>query len=133
MDTTVKRPLAATVLGLLAGLNAILQLITAVAAVVLWLRPDQVQELFNAPVSDFYWLISAALSGFLFFAYIWLAKGIFNGLDYAWPVVNMLAIINLIFGLFYLLQGTGILMVLISIVVILLNNSRGVRDWYGSV
>ena len=132
METLRKRPGAATVLGILAYLNAIIQLITAVAAIVLMFRPGQVQLLFGDSVSDVYWIISAALSGFLFFAYIWLAKGIFAGLDYAWTVVNLLAIINLIFGLFYLFQGTGVLMILISVLVLLLNNTRGVRDWYGT-
>lgn len=119
-------------LGILAYVNAIIQLISAVAAIVLMLRPGQVQLLFGDSVSDVYWIISAALSGFLFFAYIWLAKGIFAGLDYAWTVVNLLAIINLLFGFFYLFQGTGLLMVLISVLVLLLNNTRGVRDWYGT-
>jgi hypothetical protein len=132
VETLRKRPGAATVLGILAYVNAIIQLISAVAAIVLMLRPGQVQLLFGDSVSDVYWIISAALSGFLFFAYIWLAKGIFAGLDYAWTVVNLLAIINLLFGFFYLFQGTGLLMVLISVLVLLLNNTRGVRDWYGT-
>lgn len=132
MVTLQKRPGAATVLGILAYLNAIVQLLTAVAAIVLLLRPGQVQLLFGDSVSDAYWIISAALSVFLFFAYIWLAKGIFAGLDYAWTVVNLLAIINLFFGIFYLFQGTGVLMVLISVLVLLLNNTRNVRAWYGT-
>lgn len=132
METLRKRPGAATLLGVLAYLNAIIQLITAVAAIVLMFRPGQVQLLFGNSVSDVYWIISAALSVFLFFAYLWLAKGIFAGLDYAWTVVNLLAIINLLFGFFYLFQGTGVLMVLISVLVLLLNNTRGVRDWYGT-
>lgn len=132
MDTVRKRPGSATLLAVLAYVTAFLQLITAVAAIVLWLRPGELQQLFNTSVSDWYWVISAALSLFLFFAYLWLAKGILNGLDYAWTVVNLLAIINLIFGLFYLFQGTGLLSVLVSIAVLILNNSRSVREWYGT-
>lgn len=109
-----------------------LQLLTAVAAVVLVLRPGHAQLLFGDSVNDAYWVISAALSGFLFFAYIWLAKGIFGGLDYAWTVVNLLALINLLFGFLYLLQGTGLLMVLISVLALILNNMRSVREWYGT-
>lgn len=127
------RPGAATVLGVLAYLNAAVNLLSAVAAVVLLLRPQQVQLLFGDSVSDVYWVISAALSGFLFFAYVWLAKGFFAGLDYAWTVVNLLAIINLLFGVLYLFQGTGVLMVLISVMALILNNTRGVREWYGTV
>ena len=40
--------------------------------------------------------------------------------------------INLLFGFLYLLQGTGLLMILVSILALLLNNSRGVREWYGA-
>jgi hypothetical protein len=132
MGTTRTRPGAVTFLAVLAYLIAFVQMVSAIAAIVLWVRPGQVQELFNASVSDWYWLASAALSFFLFFAYIWLARGILTGMPYGWSVVNLLAMINLLFGVFYLLQGTGILMILISILALLLNNSRGVREWYGA-
>jgi hypothetical protein len=132
MDQLRKRPGAATLLGVLAYINAVVQLLTAVAAIVLLFRPGQVQLLFGDTVNDAYWIISAVLSGFLFFAYIWLGKGIFAGLDYAWTVVNLLAIINLLFGLFYIFQGTGLVSVLISILVLVLNNTRSVREWYGT-
>lgn len=132
METTRTRPGAVTFLAVLAYLIAFVQMLSVIAAIVLWVRPGQVQELFNASVSDWYWLASAALSFFLFFAYIWLARGILTGMPYGWSVVNLLAMINLLFGVFYLLQGTGILMILISILALLLNNSRGVREWYGA-
>lgn len=133
MDTTQKRPGAATLLGFFAYLSAFVQLLTVIAAIFLWLRPGQTQEIFNAPVSDWYWVLMALLSLFLFFAYIWLARGIFAGMPYAYSLVNMLALINLIFGLFSLFQGTGLLSILISIIVLALNNSQSVRAWYGAV
>lgn len=61
-----------------------------------------------------------------------MAKGFFTGLDYGWTVVNLLAVINLLFEPFYLLQGTGVATVLISALVLLLNNTRSVRGWYGT-
>lgn len=133
MDTTQQRPGSATLLGFLAYLSAFFQLLTAIAAIFLWLRPGQTQELFNAPVSDWYWILMALLSFFLFFAYIWLGRGIFAGMPYAYTLVNVLAAINLIFGLFALFQGTGLASVLISIIVLALNNSQSVRAWYGTV
>ncbi len=132
MDPDRSRPASATALGLLAYLTALLQLLSAVAAAVLWLRPGQAQEIFAEPVSDWYWVISAALSLFLFFAYIWLGKGILAGMDYGWTVVNLLAGINLVFGVLYIFHGTGLLMIAVSALVLLLNNSRGVREWYGT-
>lgn len=132
VEKPLKRPLAASTLAVLAYLNAGVQLISAIAAIILLLRPGQVQLFFGDSVSDAYWVISAALSGFLFFAYLWLGKGIVAGVDYAWTVVNLLAIINLFFGVFYLFQGTGVLMVLISVLALILNNTRSVREWYGN-
>jgi phosphoglycerol transferase MdoB-like AlkP superfamily enzyme len=132
MQPTVVRPAAATALGVLAYLVAFLQMLSTVAALVLWLRPGQVQEIFSEPVSDWYWVVSAVLSMFLFFAYIWLARGILSGRDYAWTVVNLLALINLFFGLLYLFHGTGLLITLLSALVLALNNLRGVRDWYAT-
>ena len=129
---TQKRPGAATLLGVFTYLMAFVQLMSAIAAIMLWLRPGQAQEIFNAPVSDWYWVITALLSGFLFFAYIWLARGIFAGAPFAFSLVNMLAIINLIFGLLYLFQGTGWASVILSIIVLALNNSQSVRGWYGA-
>lgn len=58
-------------LGILACLSAIVHLATAVAAIFPILRPGQVQLLFRDTVSDAYWIMSATLSTFLFFAYIW--------------------------------------------------------------
>lgn len=130
MEPTRQRPAAVTLLGLLGYLTAFVQLLSAVASVVLLLRPGQVQVLFARDVSDWYWVITAALSAVLFFAYIWLARGILSGADYAWPVVNLLALINLAFGVLYLFQGTGWASVILSVLVLLLNNLRGVRVWY---
>lgn len=132
MQPVAGRPGTVTALGILAYLVALLQLLSAVAAVILWLRPGRVQQIFETPVSDWYWVTSAALSVFLFFAYIWLARGIFARLDYAWTVVNLLAIVNLIFGVLYVFQGTGFPMIVLSVLVLLLNNTRGVREWYGN-
>jgi hypothetical protein len=119
-----------TLLGFLAYLTAVVQMLTALASVILLLRPGQVQILFQRPVSDWYWVITAALSAVLFFAYIWLGRGILAGEAYAWPVVNLLALINLAFGALYLFQGTGWATVILSALVLLLNNLRGVREWY---
>ena len=131
MEPERARPAAATALALLAYLTAAAATAVRVAAVVLWLRPGQAQESSAEPVSDWYWVISAALSLFLFFAYIWLGRGILAGMDYAWTVVNLLAGINLVFGVLYIFHGTGFLMIAVSALVLLLNNSRGVREWYG--
>jgi hypothetical protein len=132
MRPTIERPAAATALGVVAYLVAFLQLLSTVAALVLWLRPGQVQEIFGESVSDWYWVVSAALSVFLFFAYIWLARGILSGREYPWTVVNLLALINLFFGLLYLFRGTGLLIILLSALVLALDNLRGVRDWYAT-
>ena len=77
-------------------------------------------------------MTGAALSGFLLFGYVWLARGVFAGLDYAWTVVNLLAILNLFFGVLFTFQGTGVPMIVLSILVLLLNNTRGVREWYAN-
>ncbi len=130
MEPTRQRPAAVALLGVLAYLTALVQLLSAVASTILLLRPGQVQVLFQREVSDWYWLITAALSAVLFFAYIWLGRGIFAGAPYAWPVVNLLAAINLTFGVLYLFQGTGWASVILSALVLVLNNLRGVRDWY---
>lgn len=130
MAPTDPRPPAVTLLGALAYLIAVVELLSATASVILLLRPGQVQVLFGAQVSDWYWIVTAALSAVLFLAYIWLGRGILSGADYAWPVVNLLATINLVFGLFYLFQGTGWANVALSGLVLVLNNTRGVREWY---
>ena len=130
MEPTRQRPPAVTLLGVLAYVTAIVQVLSAVASLVLLLRPGQVQVLFQREVSDWYWLTTAMLSAVLFFAYIWLGRGIFAGASYAWPVVNLLALINLAFGVLYLFQGTGWATVILSALVLVLNNLRGVRDWY---
>ena len=131
MTPTGTRPPAVTLLGVLAYLTAVVEMLSGVASLILLARPGQAQLLFDRPVSDWYWVITASLSAALFVAYIWLARGILAGADHAWPVVNVLALLNLAFGALYLFQGTGWANVALSALVLVLNNLRGVRVWYG--
>ena len=130
MTPTGTRPPAVTLLGLVAYLTAVVEMLSGIASVILLMRPGQVQILFGQAVSDWYWIITAALSAVLFVAYIWLGRGILAGAEFAWPVVNLLAVINLVFGVLYLFQGTGWANVSLSALVLVLNNLRVVREWY---
>lgn len=125
-----KRPGTITLLAALIFFAGILQLIATVVAIVLIFRPGDVQQLHGAPVSDWYWVLTAVLSFIMALIYFWIAKGAMNGNAEAWMLINILAIINIIFALFQLAFGTGWISLLLNVIVLVINNTAKARSWY---
>ncbi len=127
---TTKRPPNVTAIGILVMVGAILQFLAATSAVVLALRSGAVQHLFGASVSDWYWITSAILSLILGLIYVWIAKGVFGGNSSAWMLVNLLAIINLVFAMFQIPFGTGWATIFLNAIILLMNNTASARAWF---
>ncbi len=130
VNTTMKRPPNVTAVGVLVIIGAVLQFLAAIATVILALRPGDLQQLFGASVSDWYWFTSGLLSLVLGLIYIWIARGVFLGNSQAWMLVNLLAIINLVFAVFEIPVGTGWAAIFLNVVILLLNNTAGAREWF---
>ncbi len=112
--------------------GAILQFLAAASAVVLALRPGTVQHLFGASVSDWYWITSAILSLILGLIYLWIAKGVFRGNSQAWMLVNLLAIINLVFAVFQISVGIGWAAIFLNVIILVMNNTASARAWFNT-
>jgi hypothetical protein len=126
----LKRPGSVTVVGILMMIGGVLYLIGAAIAVWLWLQPGEVQLFFGNSVSDWYWLLNGALSLFLGFAFIWVGRAAMAG-DYgAGLTITMLALINLVFSFFNIFHGYGWGTLLVSVVVLILNQGQAAQQWY---
>lgn len=128
--TTAKRPATVTILTVLVVLAALVHLLAAVAAIFLIIRPGDVQQFFGAPVSDWYWVLSAVLSFILALIYFWIASMLLTGNPQGWLLVNVLAVINIIFALFSVPLGTGWAQLGLNVIVLLLNNVASSRAWF---
>ncbi|NQU36909.1 MAG: hypothetical protein HQ526_04840 [Actinobacteria bacterium] len=125
-----KRPFIVVVLAVLVILGALVQFFAAAAAVFFAFRPGEAQQLFNASVSDWYWVMTAALSLVLGLIYLWISRGMLAGNAQAWMLVNVLAFINLFFAIFQIPVGSGWATLAISALLLLVNNTPAVRRWF---
>ena len=107
-----------------------MQFFAAAAAVFFVLRPGEAQQLFSASVSDWYWVMTAALSLILGLIYLWISKGMLAGDAQAWMLVNLLALINLFFAIFQIPFGSGWATLVLSALLLLVNNTPSVRRWF---
>lgn len=127
------RPGTVTAVAVLCYFGAVLKLITVVAFVILAFRPGQVQRLFGAPVSDWYWIVSAVLALLLALIYAWIARRELVGDPQAWALVNVIAVINIAFAFFELASGAGWVAIAVNAVVLILNNTNASRQYFATV
>lgn len=125
-----KRPYTASFLAVVIYIAAIVQLLAVVAAIVLMLRPGDAQQLFGQPASDWYWLVTAGLTLFLALVYFWMARGILRGDAQAWMLLNLIAILNIVFAIFQIPFGTGWASLFLNALILILNNVASVRNWF---
>jgi hypothetical protein len=129
-DIPVKRPSSVTVVAVLMIIGGVAYLLGGALSLFLWFQPGEVQLFFGSAVSDWYWIVNAALSVFLGLAFIWVARLAMAG-DYgAGLTITMLAIINLIFSVFNIFQGYGWVTLFVAIVVLILNQGAAAQQWY---
>jgi hypothetical protein len=96
----------------------------------LLMRPDQVQTWYGQPISDWYWVINAALDGILVIGFLWVASMAVRG-DYgAGMTITLLAILNIVFSLFKLGHIYGWIVLVASIAVLVANQSGSAQAWY---
>lgn len=127
---TNKRPGSIIIVAILVCLAGFIQLIATAAAIVLILQPGDLQLLQGQAVSDWYWVLTATLSFIMACIYFWIAKGALRGNAEAWMLINILAVINIVFSLFQLAFGTGWVSLLINVLVLMINNTQKARQWY---
>lgn len=127
---TGKRPGTVTVLVVLLIIAALLQLLATVLAILFAIKPGISQEVFGQPVSDFYAITTAILSFILALIYFWIARGLIAGDPQAWLLVNVLAIINIVFAVFQLPFGSGWLALIVNLLILALNNTAKTRTWF---
>ncbi|MDP4014583.1 MAG: hypothetical protein U0990_04235 [Candidatus Nanopelagicales bacterium] len=125
------RPGSVTGVAVLFVVGAVLQFITAGLYAVLAIRPGEIQEFYGAPISDWYWILAAMLSGLLGFIYLWVARQQLAGDPQSWMLANILMVINLFFALFSLAYGTGCAVLALNAVALVLNNTRAAREYFG--
>ncbi len=127
-----QRPKIVTALGVLVVLAAVLLLIGAIADVILINRPGDLQRLFGRPVSDTFWIVSATVSVFMALVYLWVSRAVFDGNPLGHMLVNIVAVINLIFGVLLIAEGAGWGEILVNVVILILNNTKASRDWFAT-
>lgn len=133
LTPTRSRPGTVTAVAVLFVLGALVQFFTSIVCVVLVFRPGDVQQFFGAPVSDWYWILTATLSFILALIYLWVAQQQLAGSPEAWLLVNILAIINIIFAFFQIASGTGWVALAVNAIALILNNTAASRNYFGTV
>lgn len=95
-------------------------------------QPGEAQLFYSQPASDWYWILQAILDVVLIFGFTWIGILAMRGDAGAGMTINLLALINLVFSLFNILQGVGWATLVISVLVLIVNNSPSAKNWYRS-
>ena len=113
------RPFGVTLVGIILIIDGILALITAVLT------------LFGMGDKGFTAAIFAALIGGLIgLIYLAVAKGIFDGNNGSRLIVAIVTVINIIVGVFHIMSG-GIIQILVGIIVLVLLYSAKAKAFFG--
>ena len=125
-----KRPPAITVVFVLMMVAAAGYLVGTGLNLFFLFQPEEQQQWFSRPVSDWYFVINAVLDAVLFIGFVWIGRLALRG-DYgAGMTVTMLAVINLVFSTFSLIYGYGWVTMLASLAVLVVNTSKPAQAWY---
>ena len=93
-------------------------------------QPGEAQLFFSTTAPDFYWILMACLDAVLIFGFAWIGLLAMRGDPGAGMTINLLALINLVFSLFNILHGVGWATLLISVLVLIINNTASAKAWY---
>ena len=129
---TMKRPVGVTVVGFLIILAAVFNIYLGV-----WMfisafgeNPEWVETLGNTQtVSNLYLWFNGALMIFLGLIYFWLSKLTFLGSATVHMLISLLAVLNIIFGLFALGRG-GFISIIINLIILLMINTASAKAWF---
>ena len=125
-----KRPPAITVVFVLMMVAAAGYLVGTGLNLWFLFQPEEQQQWFSRPMSDWYFAINAVLDAVLFIGFVWIGRLALRG-DYgAGMTVTMLAVINLVFSAFSLVYGYGWVTMLASLAVLVVNTSKPAQAWY---
>ena len=117
------------VLGLLL-ISAVAYFFGAALSVILMLRPAQSQVFFGAPVSDWYWALSALLFGVVAIVYLLVARSVRAADAGAGLAVSLLGLLGAGFSLLTITHAYGWAVLLISVILLAANQSRYAQQWY---
>lgn len=113
------RPLGVTLVGIVLIIDGILALITAVLTLF-----GMGDKGFTAAV------LAALIGGVIGLIYLAVAKGIFDGNNGSRLIVAIVTIINIIVGVFHIMSG-GIIQILVGIIVLVLLYSAKAKAFFG--
>ena len=96
----------------------------------LFFQPGESQLFYSVAAPDIYWILMACLDVLLVIGFAWIGVLALRGDPGAGMTINLLALINLVFSLFNVLQGFGWATLVISVLVLIVNNTASARAWY---
>ena len=124
------RPASVRLVTALMVLAALGYAVAAVGSLVLWLRPAEVQQLFGAGISDWFWGLSALLFAVLAGLLALVARAAYLGDPGAGVAISLLALLGVAFSLFAITDGYGWGTLVISLAVLISNQLSATQQWY---
>jgi hypothetical protein len=122
----VTRPFGVVFVAILLVLGALFNLILGFMLIfAIWEPRDIANATVN--VGGFWLFVSGALSIVLALIYLWISRLALAGSQTAYVLINFLAIINIIFALFSLPIGWG--MIALNVLVLIAVNTANAKNW----
>lgn len=125
-----RRPASVSFAAAMMFLGALGYLVGLGIHIYLIFQPGEAQLFYSQTAPDIYWILMACLDAFLMIAFVWIGMLAMRGDPSAGMTINLLALINLVWSLFNILQGFGWATLVISVLVLIVNNTSSARAWY---
>lgn len=130
VPTMMSRPATATFAAVMMFIGALGYAAGVAINLTLLLRPNDVQLLYGASVSDWFWIINGTLDAILVVGFIWVGRMALRG-DYgAGMTITLLAVLNIFFSLFKLGHLYGWVVLAVSVAVLAANMTASAQAWY---
>lgn len=130
MMSSMPRPASVSFAAAMMFLGALGYVVALGIHLYLVFQPGESQLFYSQPAPDIYWILMACLDFVLAVGFVWIGRLALRGDGGAGMTINLLAIINLVFSLFSILQGVGWATLVISVLVLIANNTSSARAWY---
>jgi hypothetical protein len=121
------RPFGVVLVAILLVIGAIFNLVLGFMLIFSIWEPRDISNQVLENVPGFWLFISGAMSIILALIYLWISRLALAGSATAYVLINFLAIINIIFALFSLPIGWG--MILLNVLVLIAVNTSAAKAW----
>lgn len=126
------RPASITVVAVLLGVAAASYVVGAIVSIYLWSQPLEAQMYFGHSIEDGFWILCSLLFIVLALVLVFVLRSALIGEPGSGVAVSLLCLLGVGFSLFAITEGSGWIVLVLSLVTLIANQTSSAQAWYRS-